>query len=58
MSKLNDLADTSPGMSLLVHDMAAQFMGSADSSAAARDRYYRFVVERLMDGLEEALRNS
>ncbi len=58
MSKLNDLADTSPGMSLLVHDMAAQFTSSADSSAAARDRYYRFVVERLMDGLEETLRNS
>jgi len=42
-------------LSLLMSDLIAQFTGSAEEIAAAQDRYYRFVLERLMDGLEVGL---
>ena len=56
MSGFESLADKSPGMSLLAGDMAAQFLGPPESSAPARDRYYRSVIELLMDGLEASVR--
>ena len=56
MSGFESLADKSPGMSLLAGDMATQFLGPPESSAPARDRYYRSVIELLMDGLEASVR--
>ena len=52
MRSLSGIATDSTGISLLMSDLIAQFTGSAEEIAAAQDRYYRFVLERLMDGLE------
>ena len=32
--------------------LAGRLTGSAESAASVQDEYYRFVLERLMDGLE------
>ena len=55
MRSLSGIATDSTGISLLMSDLIAQFTGSAEEIAAAQDRYYRFVLERLMDGLEVGL---
>ena len=39
----------------MTNDLMSQFTGSAEEIEAAQDRYYRFVLERLMDGLEAGL---
>ena len=39
-------------------DLLRQFTGSAQQIEAARDRYYRYVLERLMDGLEAWLESG
>lgn len=57
MREFSDLADDSPGIARLTRDMASQFMGSPESASAARDDYYRFILERLMDGLDNTLTN-
>ena len=55
MRSLSGGATDSTGISLLMSDLIAQFTGSAEEIAAAQDRYYRFVLERLMDGLDAGL---
>ena len=45
--------DASPGISLLTRDLAGRLTGSAESAASVQDEYYHFVLERLMDGLED-----
>lgn len=55
MREFASVAGDSLGVSRLTRDMASQFMGSPESAAAARDDYYRFILERLMDGLEDTL---
>ncbi|QFG21378.1 TetR/AcrR family transcriptional regulator [Actinomadura sp. WMMB 499] len=56
MRDLSDSAGPSAGVSLIVRDVMAQFTGSPEAVMAARDGYYRYVLERLMDGLEHSLR--
>ena len=41
-----------PGRSLRTRGLAGRLTGSAESAASVQDEYYRFVLERLMDGLE------
>ena len=36
----------------LPFDLAGRLTGSAESAASVQDEYYRFFLERLMDGLE------
>lgn len=55
MREFLSVAQGSAGVSRLTRDMASQFMGSPESASAARDEYYRFILERLMDGLENTL---
>jgi AcrR family transcriptional regulator len=55
MAEFTKASGDSVGVSRMAHDMAAWFTGSPESVAAARDEYYRFVLERLMDGLEGTL---
>ena len=45
----------SAGISLVTRDLLTRFTGSAEGIAAAQDHYYRFVLERIMDGLELGL---
>ena len=55
MHSLSGVATDSAGISLMMNDLMSQFTGSAEETEAAQDRYYRFVLERLMDGLEVGL---
>jgi len=48
----------SEGISQVTRDLLVQFTGSPEEIAAAQDHYYRFVLERLMDGLELRLRSG
>ena len=52
MDEFEALGRESPGISLLTRDLAGRLTGSAESAASVQDEYYRFVLERLMDGLE------
>lgn len=52
MTEFAALSASSPGVDLLARDMVPQFTGSAAETDQARARYFRFVVETLMDGLE------
>ena len=52
---LSGAVPDSAGISLMMNDLMRQFTGSAEEIEAAQDRYYRFVLERLMDGLEAGL---
>ena len=52
MEGLSEAAAASPGIALLSADMIAQFAGTPRERDIAFDRYYRFVVEAMMDGLE------
>ena len=52
---LSGAAPDSAGISLMTNDLMSQFTGSAEEIEAAQDRYYRFVLERLMDGLATGL---
>ena len=52
---LSGAVPDSAGISLMMNDLMSQFTGSAEEIEAAQDRYYRFVLERLMDGLEVGL---
>ncbi|RLP10109.1 TetR/AcrR family transcriptional regulator [Propionibacterium australiense] len=49
---IEELSADSTGISLMTRDLLTQFTGSPERIAAAQDRYYRFVLERIMDGLE------
>lgn len=49
---LDAVAADSAGISEVSRDLLSQFTGSVQQVEAARDRYYRYVLERLMDGLE------
>ena len=53
MDEFEALGRESPGISLLTRDLAGRLTGSAESVAFVQDEYYRFVLERLMDGLED-----
>lgn len=53
--ELIEVAGNSPGISLIMRDIVTQFTGSPEATAAASDHYYRYVLERLMDGLERSL---
>lgn len=55
MQGLSEAAGSSPGIALLSRDVMTQFTGSPEAAVAARDTYYRYVIERLMDGLESSL---
>jgi len=52
---LDRIAAGSAGISLVTRDLLTQFTGAPQEIAAAQDRYYRYVLERLMDGLEASL---
>ena len=52
MEGLSEAAAASPGIALLSADMIAQFAGTPHERDIAFDRYYRFVIEAMMDGLE------
>ena len=39
----------------MTRDLLTRFTGAPQEIAAAQDRYYRYVLERLMDGLEADL---
>ena len=52
---LGRIAAGSTGISLVTRDLLTQFTGSQEDIAAAQDRYYRYTLERLMDGLEASL---
>ena len=52
---LGRIAADSTGISLVTRDLLTQFTGSKEDIAAAQDRYYRYTLERLMDGLEASL---
>ena len=52
---LGRIAADSTGISLVTRDLLTQFTGSQEDIAAAQDRYYRYTLERLMDGLEASL---
>lgn len=43
------------GVSLVTRDLLVRFTGPVENVQAARDQYYRYVLERLMDGLEASL---
>lgn len=58
MHDLSETISSSPGVSMLAHDLIAQFTGTPEEVSAAQDRYYRYVLERLMDGLEAELESS
>lgn len=55
MKGLTEATGASPGMALLSRDVMTQFTGSPEAAVAARDAYYRYVLERLMDGLKSSL---
>lgn len=55
MSEFAKVAGASPGVALFARDMMVPLTGSLADAEAARDRYYRYVIERLMDGLEHSL---
>ena len=55
MHDLLDVAGTSPGVALISRDVITQFAGDPDDAASARDGYYRYLLETLMDGLEHNL---
>lgn len=55
LTGLSEAVGSSPGMAVLARDVMAQFTGSPEAVVAARDSYYRYVLERLMDGLECSL---
>lgn len=55
---LDAVAADSAGISEVSRDLLRQFTGSAQQIEAARDRYYRYVLERLMDGLEAWLESG
>ena len=52
---LGPITAGSAGISLLTRDLLTRFTGTPQEIAAAQDRYYRYVLERLMDGLEADL---
>mgnify|MGYP000907986655 FL=1 len=52
---LSPITAGSAGISLVTRDLLTQFTGAPQEIAAAQDRYYRYVLERLMDGLEADL---
>lgn len=53
--ELVKIAGDSPGIALIARDLMTQFTGAPEAAAAARDHYYRHLLERLMDGLEHDL---
>ena len=52
---LSPITAGSAGISLVTRDLLTQFTGAPQEIAAAQDHYYRYVLERLMDGLEAHL---
>lgn len=52
---LDAILEHSAGVVELRDDLLQQFTGTAEQIESARDRYYRFALERVMDGLESWL---
>lgn len=55
VQSLSEIAQGSPGVALISRDVVSQFAGSPDEAEAARDLYYRSLLEALMDGFEASL---